>query len=714
MLRIAICFLCMLVFSSAFGTAVRDQFIYICAKTDNDLYQLLKQEGYRVKRYQSAKAAIEAAPAGTVVLVTALLYPDKRTPVEPALYDLARQKVLRLYVEFPDVVPGVGLDNRNYSGKLERAVITFPGFFKGAFEDGAILGLSSAEVIPVRQDVHPVISFAKVAGYKKAAYGLSHTTVYPLLFIRDGILIATTCLSNFKTASFRPVESWKKVWCGILRHLTGVSVTLNSWAADPEPTYTEKEMLPPMARLEAIKRGSEWFYNAKFIIHPSWYPRLMKIAGDGSHPVGSSIQKDWPVGDGSFGVLEGHVSNVHPNGSQDIRYMIRNDVQGEVAFALAAAAEKAGNRTYSATSRNMLDFLFYTSNARKGLRNEKSSPVYGMLGWADAVPYLFYNDDHARAVLGSIGASAYLKDTSWNEKIVETILANFRLSSREGFIGNRLSESEILTNGWAYYNKRTFISPHPHFESWTWACYLWLYDKTHYKPLLEKAKSAIRITMDAYPRLWKWTNGIQQERARMILPLAWLVRVEDTPRHRDWLNFMVKELLRFQQENGAIQEQVGDNGMGQAGLVMSNEDYGKYEAALIALNGDPASDMLYTSNFAFFALNEAASVSGNPEYIAAVNKLSDFLVRIQVKSRSHPDLNGAWFRGFDYEQWDYWGSNADEEWGVWCTLTGWIQSWIVGTMALVDNHKSYWELTREAPMQSAFNKAKWMLKDLKQ
>lgn len=34
--------------------------------------------------------------------------------------------------------------------------------------------------------------------------------------------------------------------------------------------------------------------------------------------------------------------------------------------------------------------------------------------------------------------------------------------------------------------------------------------------------------MASYPEQWSWTNGIQQERARMILPLAWLYRVEPT------------------------------------------------------------------------------------------------------------------------------------------------------------------------------------------
>ncbi len=69
--------------------------------------------------------------------------------------------------------------------------------------------------------------------------------------------------------------------------------------------------------------------------------------------------------------------------------------------------------------------------------------------------------------------------------------------------------------------------------------------------------------------------------------------------------------------------------------------------------------MLYANNFAFFGLNEAARVTDNPVYKKAVTKLSDFMMRIQVQSEKHKDLDGAWFRAFDYGKWDYWASNSD-------------------------------------------------------
>ena len=77
-----------------------------------------------------------------------------------------------------------------------------------------------------------------------------------------------------------------------------------------------------------------------------------------------------------------------------------------------------------------------------------------------------------------------------------------------------------------------------------------------------------------------------------------------------------------------------------------------------------------------------------------MERLSDFLTRIQVKSQHYQDIDGAWFRAFDYQRWDYWAPNADAGWGAWSTLTGWIQSWIMATQVLMEQKKSYWELTR--------------------
>src|SRR5690606_11993136 len=145
------------------------------------------------------------------------------------------------------------------------------------------------------------------------------------------------------------------------------------------------------------------------------------------------------------------------------------------------------------------------------------------------------------------------------------------------------------------------------------ALYLWLYDKTNHAPLLEKSKTAISMTMEAFPD-WKWTNGIQQEYVRMILPLSWLVRVEDTPKHREWLNMVIEKLTKDMDSSGAIPEKFGKSGFGRYEKIQSNAEYGTKEAPLISSEDDKVSDMLYTMNFALFSLNEAAKATGNKHY----------------------------------------------------------------------------------------------------
>ena len=132
---------------------------------------------------------------------------------------------------------------------------------------------------------------------------------------------------------------------------------------------------------------------------------------------------------------------------------------------------------------------------------------------------------------------------------------------------------------------------------------------TGFELFLKRAKTAIGMTMAAYPDQWRWTNGIQQERAKMLLPLAWLLRVEDTPEHRAWLRKMAEDLLAAQGACGPFARRSAWRERGGGPPPASNESYGTAEAPLIQTNGDAACDLLYTSNFAFVGLHEAATAT---------------------------------------------------------------------------------------------------------
>lgn len=245
-------------------------------------------------------------------------------------------------------------------------------------------------------------------------------------------------------------------------------------------------------------------------------------------------------------------------------------------------------------------------------------------GWAYTHKGTYYGDDNARSILGSLAASAIMKNASWDKQIVECIIGNFRTTSKNGFRGGNILDSDLQKNGWRNYFNSDLVNLHPHFESWNWACYLWLYEQTKYQPLLDRVRKGISLMMAGYPNDWNWTNGIQQERARMILPLAWLYRVEPTEQHKQWLQFMTEELLKNQVACGGIREELGNEAKSMFGCTPSNDAYGQTEASLIFKNGDPVADMLYTTNFAFVGLCEAAMATQDPVYLKAVNQMRDF------------------------------------------------------------------------------------------
>lgn len=686
------CFCCLMLFSTL--ASAQDTQVIFSGSIKNDLYKLLDKEGIKIDKHDTPSSAIAAAPRRAAVFIVADSYPHAKVEINPTLLKSAEKKQLKLYVEYPASLPGFDIPKKPVSTKLERGIIT-SDIFGATLPPMSILGINDCHFLPVRVS-DPLIVLAKVAGLDRAEYGIDDVEPYPLLFEKENMLIAMTKLSNFATGRYGPDEAWKQVWTYILSWMTGnEDFEFKHWLNYISPMYARNEPLPKEAKAKSIEKGVEWFYNGRFFIHPEWKEMWLNYQGDGNTPFGPPVSQDLPNGDGSLGLLEGHASNIYYDGTQQYRYWVRADAQGEAGYALAAAGKFIQNEDYREKAKNLIDFVFHNSNLRSDERSDKNSDSYGLIGWSVTHPGVFYGDDNARTVLGILGASAYLNVEKWNKEVIEAIMANFRTTGKNGFRGSRLEEKDIHEYGWKHFWERDISNPAPHFESWMWACYLWLYDKTGYEPLLTKTKNAIRMTMEAYPDEWRWTNGIQQERARMILPLAWLVRVEDSEEHRQWLDIVVTKLIDNQVSSGAIREELG-TGKGRYGRTASNKEYGLHEAPLIFENGDPIADMLYTSNFAFFSLNEAAHATGNDQYKKAVDKLSDFLTRIQVKSNKYNDLDGAWFRAFEYDRWEYWASNADVGWGAWNTLTGWTQSWIVATQVLTEQNQSYWDLTNES------------------
>jgi len=729
----------LILFTSVVSPAQNTIDLILSCDLRNDLYQTLLENHITCVRYDSPRRAIQSAQRGSGVMILADGYPANPTVLDPALFELARKKKLRLYLEYPANLPGqqTGKPLRTH---WERAVIASDAF-SPALKKFRIVAIQDCHYVSVKSTSADMV-VARVAGFDNAVFGIPEKAATILTKMSPGsahgdLMVSATKLSQFITARYAPTEAWVAIWDYVFSWLSpNRRIASLQWTPTVRPSFKRDELLAPDAEKQALRRGIDWYFNSRMVLSQSETYKYNQPTNEAlpasanpdttqvwpfGHRVGFMPDLSKPAGDGSLGVLEGFDAKVFFNGTQPARWWRRGDCSGEIAGAISAAGISLQQEHYKKVGGNIADWFYFKSLMPSGDRANPGHPSYGLTGWNDVPNYVgpgsmhgyeaYYGDDNARAMLGIILTASALQKDQYDNRLMKQLLANLRLSGIYGFQPPRMDNAPLAKEGWQshFLDSNTHFSPH--YQAHLWACYLWAYQHTGFDLFLSRAKKAIEMTMNAYPEKWNWTNGMQQERAKMLLPLAWLIRVDDTPKHRSWLRKMTDDLLAEQDQSGAIAEQLGKPGMGLAPPA-SNEEYGTAETPLIQTNQDRVSDMLYTVGFAFLGLNEASAATGEQYYRAAGDQLARFLCRIQIRSEEHPELDGGWFRAFDINRWEFWASNADAGWGAWCIESGWSQSWITAVMALRQLKTSLWDISRNSAINLQFqNLRKEMLPD---
>jgi hypothetical protein len=683
--------------------------LLFCCGEDNDLYRGVTAGGESYTRVNSPEEAIARATSGWGVLILADGYPEATTKLDQAFFDGASKKGLRLFVEYPSSLPGLEVKAPRRT-HLERAVVASE-VFGPSLPKLRLLALHDCHFVEVEAPEAHLVA-ARVAGFDTAVFGLSDVKAHPLLLEHPDreLLISTTKLSQFVTARYATQDAMQTVWRMVFEWLQpGTESPELRWTPSVRPTYARDDPLPADAARRAIIRGVDWHTNARMLIHTSWKDKYDEYRRQGivdpRDPTGPLPDPEWPAGDGRFGVLEGVSSRINHDGTQPVRWWLRTDSNGESALAFALRSRLDGDRRSRRVAANLLDWVYFDSRL---FQNDATEANLGLVHWAGDSSSL-YGDNDIRIILGCIGTAALLETDRWDEVLLRNILGNYRTTGIHGFRGGALNDGQLLKLGWQHYWRGRTIHYAPHYEAWIWAAYLWLYDKTGYQPLLERTRNAIGMMMEAYPERWKWTNGIQQERGRMLLPLAWLIRVDDRPEHRAWLKRIADDLREDQDVCGAIREELGELSLGGYRPPLTNAEYGTREASLIQSNGDPVADLLYTCNFAFLGLHEAHAATGDEQLLAMADRLAEFLIRIQIRSEAHPELDGGWFRAFDFRHWDYWGSNADSGWGAWSIEVGWTQAWIPTVLALRELDLNLWDLSRDSEIAERWKETRALM-----
>merc|ERR1712100_1001275 len=125
-----------------------------------------------------------------------------------------------------------------------------------------------------------------------------------------------------------------------------------------------------------------------------------------------------------------------------------------------------------------------------------------------------------------------------------------------------------------------------------------------------------------------------------MLPLAWRIRIEDTPKNRDELRNCWLALKRMWNHSvGAPTCEMSPFGQSNPPCT-NNACYGNGERSVCQQTGDPASDVLYESNFLMNNLIEAFAATGEHEYNDAAEQLAKYIARIQAHSKTLPHYDG--------------------------------------------------------------------------
>ncbi len=623
-----------------------------CTKSSGDLIQALRESGHAARTAETMESAIRAAEEGGAVFCLADDYPRRGTVLTKELLEAARAKKVKLYIEYPEEI--LGEKTGDMKDILFERVIA-PDGFMGCMEPGSILMLNGCWHRPYFKKGPGMLCLAKAAGYDRIVYGLpeNYDVLLDWLDAKQDVLVATSCMSHFITGRYAPTGRWRALWQQILK-LMGLGEMELCWTPDVTIEAGREEALGSDARRLAYERNVDWMYNYM----------ITRASPDVS-------------------VLEGYESAMDCTGKQFARGIVRADCLGETAMEMAYGWRQTGDPNYRKAAEEL---VIHTLKDGAFYQNKPESQTYGLINWFENLP-VFYGDDNARVLLGLLSAREMLGDSRWDEKILRCVLANLRTSDRNGLRRPRLQEDTFRDSWLDYYNEEIDILA-PHYQAYQWAVNLWMYELTGVDELLIKSERAIEKVMEKFPDRIRWQNSLTGELARMLLPLSFLMRVNPTDKHRRWLYEAVDALLEYQVPCGAIRDAFGELSLGSYPPPQSNESYGTNEASLIQENGDPATDMLYTTNWALLGLWEASQVLKNSRVKAAYEKLRDFLLRIQVRSRKYPNLDGAWMRSFDYEKWEYWGSAADIGWSAWSVETGWVNAWIATILMLEERGES--------------------------
>lgn len=467
-----------------------------------------------------------------------------------------------------------------------------------------------------------------------------------LWFNQENLLICGFCLANYNKARYAPKFKFKKLIQFILEWVTDTDINIevleehysNKWYE----VYNKKaEDITEMIR-DTIDSAMEWFEKGEILLN-----------------------------DGKDGVLEGLGTEIYPDGKQRVCSIIRNDCVGETAlayFMYSLLKSKEKDNYYHRVSDNLATINFDMMQCKD------NNQFHGMMRWTQEAWGVCYQDDVARAIIPQMLKALYSGYLQNREKVrddcgkymMECIYALDFLLKTTGTDGTRIARTDNIKLNKEKINElanNPAECPSGHYNGYYFAALLLGYKLTGLERFKTAGIKGMETLMAAYPNTIR-EHSQTQEYCRLILPLSWLYWVSGEEKHKEWLYMVANDLQVFKHESGAYLE--WDEGY----KAQMRNNIGKYENTLLALNGDPVVDLLYSNNWLPIGFIQAYFVTKDTFFKELWEETARFMVASQILSKDKT-INGAWARGFDVEFTEIFGSPADIGWGPWAIESGW-------------------------------------------
>lgn len=555
--------------------------------------------------------------------------------------------------------------------RFARPVLIDDSVLNGKLQHGVIFDEQSNDRIfprPNNRTCDPILQYVD---YPKGFYTMPDVdtlekdeTRFALWKETDTVCICSFRMANFASAKFAPQRYWAELIAWIVSWLGGM--------CSPEKV---KEYLHRPYHLrgtvcesaEMINKAMEWFKRAD-----------MLIDRDGQ----------------AYSVKEGLSAHVKPDGTHEIAETPRLDCTGEAALMYFLKAQLDGDADAARTAESL----------RKSVLDcQRRSGLYkGLLSWMGTG--VSYQDDHARGFLLPELWRAFLSgDYSMLPRVKDTL--DYLLSTT-GTDGLRMCRVDFLdaekpeisymglervTTGkwhWKEWMKKTPEGktatiqelqkipsgcPSAHYNATFMASLLFYGILTKEKLYIDAGEKGLSTLMEYYPQTAR-EHSQTQELSRLIFPLALLYAVTKDPKKKAWLYRVADDLETFHRPGGGYQEWDEGYTACSAGVKIG-------EASVLAENGNPVADMLYTMAWLPIGFTTAYIATGDAVFVQRENELIEFLSKIQVVSENR-FLDGVWPRSIDMDYMEIYGVPNDVGWAPWSVESGWTVAEITAGILL--------------------------------